>query len=287
MAKISRKLKAIAKKVLSRTSEAHSVPRTPSTHSMLRTPSDISGKEKDAIKHKVQLLGPWFHNMNLAEGVWTNPIHAPGPDYPAWRWDVVEPLLGPVAGKSCLDIGCSSGFFSLKLRQIGAARVLGIDRGEQTRAIEQARFAAECLRVEVEFRNATVEDIALTSERFDLVVFCGVFYHLRHPLQALESVRKVCSQKLIMQSITTKHPISTYEPCRPPSWVDSRLRADDLSGAEFPSLRFIEGKLDGDGSCWFVPSPEAVLAMLRTSGFQPETMIFPSEYEMIVSAAPI
>ena len=259
--------------------------QTPSE--ILRTPSGISEQQRDAIKEKVGLLGPWFHNMNLADGVWTNPSGPPGPGYPSWRWNVVEPLIGPIAGRSCLDIGCSSGFFSLKLSEIGAGRVVGIDCGEQTRAIQQATFAAECLRAQVEFRNATVEDLELTFERFDLVLFLGVFYHLRHPLHALESIRKVCSGRLIMQTITTQHARSSYQPCPAPSTVDSRLRGLEFSSPESPHLRFIEGGLDGDTSCWFVPSPGAVLAMLRTCGFRPETMIFPTEHEVIVSAIPV
>lgn len=274
----SRRLKALVKRVLLRRSESNSI---------LKTPRGISRREKTQMKAKVEHLSPWFHNMNLADGLWTNPVQPPGPDYPAWRWNVVSPLIGSVAGISCLDIGCSSGFFSLKLKELGARRVIGIDCGEQTRAIEQARFAAECLRAEVEFRHATVEDLAATAETFDLVLFLGVFYHLRHPLLALESIRRICSGKLIMQTITTEHARSSYEPCPTPSNYNSRLRSNDLGSPAFPSLRFIEGGLDGDRSCWFVPSPEAVLALLRASGFEPETMISPNEYELVVSALPI
>jgi predicted rRNA methylase YqxC with S4 and FtsJ domains len=69
--------------------------------------------------------------MNLSDGLWTNPDYkGAGPDYPAWRWKFVEPMLPDVRGKRCLDIGCSSGFFSLKLKEIGANYVLGIDHGE-------------------------------------------------------------------------------------------------------------------------------------------------------------
>ena len=50
--------------------------------------------------------------MNLA-GVWTHPqAGGAGPDYPACRWNLIKPLLPEMAGLSCLDVGCSSGFFS-------------------------------------------------------------------------------------------------------------------------------------------------------------------------------
>ena len=58
----------------------------------------------------------------------------------------------------------------------------------------------------------------------------------------------------------------------------------EFNEPDFPSVRFVEGNLDGDSSCWFVPSPEAVLAMLRSCGFSPEKIIFPTKHEMLVSA---
>jgi tRNA (mo5U34)-methyltransferase len=129
-----------------------------------------------------------------------------------------------------------------------------------------------------------VEESAAAGETFDLVLFLGVFYHLRHPLQVLESIRKVCRERLLLQTITTPHRKSSYHTCPPPAHRDSGLRARDLNAPDFPLVRFVEGKLDGDVSCWFVPSPEAVLAMLRSCGFHPETMIFPTKHETLVSA---
>jgi len=258
--------------------------RAPEPGPILRTPQTLSSEERQAILSTVKALEPWFHNMNLADGLWTNPKGSPGPDYPSWRWGIVEPMLGSVEGKSCLDIGCSSGFFSLKLKELGARRVLGIDDGEQVHAIEQANFAAKCLRAEVEFRKAQVQHLAEGEESFDLVLFLGVFYHLRHPLLVLESIRKVCGDRLLMQTITTPHRMSSYEACPELPRRDSGLRTPGLNEPDFPLLRFVEGNLDGDVSCWFVPSPEAVLAMLRSCGFKPETMIFPTKHEMLVSA---
>src|SRR4051812_23158565 len=95
-------------------------------------------------------------------------------------------------GKSCLDIGCSSGFFSLKLKELGAAYVLGVDSGEQPQAIKQAQFAAATLGLDVDFRILSAYDLAALGTTFDVVLFMGVFYHLRHPLVALEAAHAVC-----------------------------------------------------------------------------------------------
>ena len=72
------------------------------------------------------------------------------------------------------------------MRRRGAARVLGIYT--DALYLAQARFAAEVLDVGgVEFRQMRVYDVAALGERFDLVVFMGVLYHLRHPLLALDA----------------------------------------------------------------------------------------------------
>src|SRR6516225_8559854 len=79
---------------------------------LLQSEPQFGGKQRTAIRARIKELGPWFHNMNVARGVWTHPENeGAGPDYPAWRWRVIQPLMPDVRGKSCLDIGCSSGFF--------------------------------------------------------------------------------------------------------------------------------------------------------------------------------
>jgi tRNA (mo5U34)-methyltransferase len=163
--------------------------------------------------------------------------------------------------------------------------VLGVDLGEQIRAIEQARFAAATTGLDVEFQAMSVYDVGQLDRRFDVVLFLGVFYHLRHPLLALDSIRKVCRGTLLMQTITTPHAISGSESCPPPTNADSGLRSPNLNQPSFPLLRFIEGGFDGDKSCWFVPSVEAVVALLRSSGFKPENMILPTEHEIILRAS--
>ena len=270
-------LRPLARRVL-----ASIRPRPP----LLTSAPRLGPIERRRIAAKVQALGPWFHNMNLAQGVWTHPqTEGAGPDYPAWRWNLIKPLLPEMAGLSCLDVGCSSGFFSLKMKELGAAKVLGVDHGEQVRAIEQARFAASSLGLDVEFQTMSVYDVAGLDRQFDLVLFLGVFYHLRHPMLALDALRKVCKGTLLFQTITTPHQPGTYEACPPASKANVGLRSAELNQPDFPLLRFVEGGLDGDTSCWFVPSVEAVLAMLRDAGFKPERMVCPTAHEVIIRAS--
>ena len=83
------------------------------------------------MARKIKELGPW-HNMNIGENLWTHPeAEGAGPDYPAWRLKLIEPLLPDVHGMNCPDIGCSSGFFSLKLKELGAQTSLVLTRASR------------------------------------------------------------------------------------------------------------------------------------------------------------
>jgi tRNA (mo5U34)-methyltransferase len=233
---------------------------------------------------QVEDLGPWFHNYEIADGVWTNPTGAgPGVDYPAIRWGGIKDIMPDVTGKTCLDVGCSSGFFSLKFKELGASRVVGVDDGEQPKAIDQARFASAQMGLDARFDKVSIYELHdELNEQFDVVACMGVFYHLRHPLLALEQLRAVCRGNLIFQTITTKHTTGTPVELKPESIANMDFRSPVLMHESFPTLRFIEGALGEDTTCWFVPNPEAVFAMLRSSGFTIQQMTFPTEHEIFV-----
>src|SRR2546422_6143582 len=202
---------------------------------------EISDDARSGLIQQVNELGPWFHNFEIASGVWTNPSgRFPGIEYPSERWRLIEPLLPDVRGKSCLDVGCSSGFFSLKLKELGAADVLGIDFEQQPRAIDQAQFAARTLGLDVDFRIMSAYDLGTLAKQFDVILFMGLFYHLRHPLVALEAAHAVCAGSMIFQTITMPHKkkLSELDPATITNvHRDSSTMADD----RFPALRFVEG----------------------------------------------
>ena len=133
----------------------------------------------DDLKARIEALGPWFHNMNL-RGVWTAPDHFLG-DYPAQKFKRFSSVLPQaLSGKSVLDIGCNAGFYSIEMKKRGAARVVGIDSDE--RYLAQARLASEELGFgDIELRKLDVYNVGALGETFDLVIFMGVLYHLRHP----------------------------------------------------------------------------------------------------------
>jgi tRNA (mo5U34)-methyltransferase len=213
------------------------------------------------IRERVESLGPWFHNLDLA-GVKTAPSHFLG-DYPAVKWRrFAKAIPSDLHGKSVLDIGCNAGFYSIEMKRRGAARVLGIDFDEDYLA--QARFAAEVSDLDIEFRRLSVYDVGAIGEWFDLVLFLGVLYHLRHPLLALDLIHEhVARDLMVFQSMQRGSP--EIEKLRK-NYPFSETELFDRPG--FPKLHFIEQRYADDQTNWWVPNRACVEAMLRSAGFE-------------------
>lgn len=153
----------------------------------------------DHLQRRIRELGPWFHNLRL-NGIETAPDHFLG-DYPQFKWQGFRHVLPQdMRGMTVLDIGCNAGFYAMEMARRGADRVLGID--SDPRYLAQARLAAETEGLRIEFRELSAYDVAQVGERFDLVIFMGVFYHLRHPLLALDRIRDhVAGDRMLFQSM--------------------------------------------------------------------------------------
>jgi tRNA (mo5U34)-methyltransferase len=226
---------------------------------------------KTQIRRRVRELGPWFHNLNLG-GVMTAPEHFLG-DYPAVKWrGFAQAIPADLSGKTALDIGCNAGFYSIEMKRRGAARVVGVDLSETY--LEQARFAAEVCGAEIEFRRMSVYEVEKLGERFDLVLFLGVLYHLRHPLLALDLLREhVVADLMVFQSMLRGSP--EVEPLE----QDYPFQEEGIfERPGFPRLSFVERKYSSDPTNWWIPNRACAEAMLRSAGFEilvhPEAEVF-------------
>jgi len=223
------------------------------------------------IRRRIDELGPWFHNMELG-GERTAPDHFLG-DYPYLKWKkFADAIPQDLSGKTVLDIGCNAGFYSIEMKRRNAARVLGIDFDEDYLA--QARFAAEVAEAEIEFRKLSVYDVGALGEKFDVVLFMGVLYHLRHPLLALDLIREhVARDTLVFQSMQRG---STEAMEVEENYPFSETDIFDEPG--YPKLHFIERRYSDDPTNWWVPNRACVEAMLRSAGFSitanPEQEVF-------------
>lgn len=233
--------------------------------------STLAKLSPEQIQCRVQELGHWFHNLELG-GVQTAPKHFLG-DYPRNKWRrFAHALPEDLRGKSVLDIGCNAGFYSIEMKRRGADRVVAIDFDETYLA--QARFAAEVSETEIEFHQLSVYDVARLGEKFDLVLFMGVLYHLRHPLLALDLIHEhVSADLLVFQSMQRGSDVVETAKENYTFW---ETEAFERPG--YPRLLFIEKEYAGDPTNWWIPNRACSEAMLRSAGFEvlshPEAEVF-------------
>lgn len=152
------------------------------------------------------------------------------------------PIPQDLTGKRVLDIGAWDGWFSFEMERRGAS-VVAIDSARQETLLE----AKKLLNSKVEY---IVEDVCRLSPRdigtFDIVLFFGVLYHLKHPLLALERVCELTMDMACIESLVT----------------------DDSPANSIPLMEFYEGtELAGQFDNWVGPNTSCLLAFCRTAGF--------------------
>lgn len=215
----------------------------------------------EEISKNVGRLGKWFHNIDL-HGVKTAPDHFLG-DYPNEKFKrFAHALPTDLTGKSVLDIGCNAGFYSIEMKKRGAERVLGIDWDDVY--LNQGRYAAKVLGYDIEFMKMSVYDVGALNEKFDVVIFMGVLYHLRHPLLALDLLYdNVVKDMLIFQSLLRGSEEVEEVKADYDFWETEMF---DKPG--YPKMHFIEHRYANDPTNWWAPNNACMEAMLRSAGFE-------------------
>jgi tRNA (mo5U34)-methyltransferase len=217
----------------------------------------------EELRREIANLGPWFHNLDI-HGVRTAPDHFLG-DYPRFKWEGFKQIIpDDLEGRSVLDVGCNAGFYSLEMKRRNAGRVVGID--SDSHYLRQARFAAEQSGLDIEFQQMSVYEVGKLQEKFDLVIFMGVLYHLRHPLLALDLLHEhVVKDQMLFQCLQRGDE-------RVPELEENYDFGEWLifDRPDFPKLFFVEERYASDPTNWFIPNQSAVQAMLRSAGFAVE-----------------
>lgn len=182
----------------------------------------------------------WYHSIELPDGTVTDGLIT----LERLESRVAQmPIPDDLYGKRVLDIGAWDGWFSFEMERRGAD-VVAVDCVE----IENFLYAHDARKSKVDYR---ILDVMELSPRelgyFDIVLFLGVVYHLKHPLLALE---KVC------------------ELTRDLAIVESHVNDDDAAVPGYPRMEFYEhDELGEQLDNWFGPSVECLLALCRTAGF--------------------
>jgi tRNA (mo5U34)-methyltransferase len=180
-----------------------------------------------------------YHSIELPDGGILPGLQSV--EHLRWRLSLFG-LPEDLRGMRVLDIGAWDGWFSFECERRGA-EVVAVDCVELDTFLE----ARELLASRVEYQALDVAELsAKRLGRFDIVLFLGVLYHLRHPLLGLEKVVELCTGMALVESFVIA-PESRAVP----------------SVMEF----YERGELGGQVDNWWGPSPECLLAMCRSAGF--------------------
>lgn len=182
----------------------------------------------------------WYHSIERPDGTIIQGLQS----LEHQRWRLAQfPIAADLRGKRVLDIGAWDGWFSFEMEKRGAS-VVAVDSTRIAR-FEEAR---EMLKSRVEYR---VQDVySLRPQEigtFDIVLFLGVLYHLRHPLLALERVCALSTDIVCVESYVT----------------DTVYDTNTVPLMEFYEATEFGGQFDN----WVGPNIACLLAFCRAAGF--------------------
>ena len=205
-----------------------------------------NSERAERLRAEVAKIRFWYHCIDLGDGIVT-------PGCAATRWGVTGDSIGmpqSLEGKTVLDVGAWDGFYSFEAERRGASRVLATDSYAWTSYQENGKAGFELARKELRSRieDMEIDVLELSPDRvgkFDLVLFLGVLYHMRHPLLALERVASVTNDHLIVETHV------------------------DMLNVGRPAMAFYPGnELNNDHTNWCGPNPAMVHALLQVVGFR-------------------
>jgi SAM-dependent methyltransferase len=150
-----------------------------------------SRSEAVKIIQEVNEKGGDYHQMHLGNGLVLK-----------GDWDMGEhlhyfDLPGDLSGKTVLDIGCNTGFFSFECEKRGAERVVALD----VREIPAFFAVRKLLDSKVEFVRKNIYDITPSDlGKFDLVLCGSLLLHLTDLFLSIRIIRGVTKEQAILST---------------------------------------------------------------------------------------
>ena len=193
-----------------------------------------------SLRDRVNAL-QWVHRIDLGDGL-TTPGQWPVSDLISRAFDAID-----FSGKKVLDVGCWDGLWSFEAERRGAREVYATDLVSQRWGSDRTfLLAREALQSKVSYHPHVsaydVTDLGITD--FDIVLFAGVYYHLKDPLRALARLRT------IMRTGGTL-----------------LVEGEILCGAEAYARFFYRSRLANDPSNWWVPTVPCLREWVECSYF--------------------
>lgn len=176
----------------------------------------------------------WYHRIDLGNGLVTPGRSSASPTVIRALDDI------DFTGKRVLDVGCWDGLWTFESEKRGAAEVYAIDDVSQRSFHDTRTFrlAKEILRSNAYyFPETPLERVPELGIKFDIVLFLGVYYHLRDPLRALGLLRNVLNEGGI---IVIEGPVSYSRRKSFATFLYNDISLRDHSNWWIPSIRCLE-----------------------------------------------
>lgn len=222
--------------------------------------------DTETLRQRVSEIGFWYHRIELPGGVTTPGLNPLNP--PSYR------LPEDLTGKRVLDVGAWDGYWTFEALRRGAREAVAIDdfsdhlgrlAPEQRQAWKSFDLCREalgypeerCARVEMSVYDLSEERLG----RFDLVLFFGTLYHLRHPLLGLDRLSSVCVDdgEILVESAVCED----YSPYREGGGLGKGYPGAQCVAEFYPTT-----ELAGNSTNWWAPNLRCLGALVYAAGFR-------------------
>lgn len=209
----------------------------------------MSVLSREELEARIKSFDYWHYPMDFGEGLVVNENSRSKLDLRAFVWPAVLDLCGgSLQGMRVLDVGCNAGFWSFEAHKSGAEYVLGIDaRPVHMQQAALVRDALEISADRVEFRQMDLYDLSPdVIGQYDVCLMLRILQHLSHPVLALEKLRSVCRNYLV---------------------IDVKLYTKTESPVLYLHVEDPSGVLNGVDGLALRPTKAALEMMLTATGF--------------------
>jgi SAM-dependent methyltransferase len=131
--------------------------------------------DKSSLKAEIKKLRPWYQEVDFGNGVIAKSSHSKLSGEYAWRY--IEQLLPEsLEGKRILDLGSNAGLFCIRTAQMGAKKVIGIEK--EPKHLRQCEFLKRYFDTKnVKFINMDLLNLSNRNMgKFDIILAIAVLY---------------------------------------------------------------------------------------------------------------
>lgn len=198
----------------------------------------------------------WYHRIELPHGIVTPGV------LPAYPENYKLPL--DLTGKRVLDIGAYDGYWTFECLKRGAAHVHAVDNFTDTihegerRSWAQLRLCAEALGYQDRILCEEKDLLSMfgAGRRYDVILFLGALYHVRHPLLALDIIYDLLKPGGLL--MVESHISDDWSPYN----IGHQGNGDSMVMEFYPDAQLAENPTN-----WWGPTMRVIGCMLRTAGF--------------------